>query len=195
MVARELRSGRLLRLWRDELQALRRPPFAVGAETLVRGLLRLAPSSAASWPSAGRCRRASSTCSPSSGPRPTACRRPCGAGLLGALAVARARRHGRRREGRDARPRPARRAVVARRSAGRILDYCQADVDALAALLPRMLPGILGRQRDAAHRARPGAAARPLHGRRGPHGVDRRPDRHRHAGAPPGRLGRASRRG
>ena len=31
-----------------------------------------------------------------------------------------------------------------------ILDYCQADVDALAALLPRMLPGILGRQRDAA---------------------------------------------
>ena len=30
-----------------------------------------------------------------------------------------------------------------------ILDYCQADVDALAALLPRMLPGILGRQRDA----------------------------------------------
>src|SRR3954454_5063385 len=29
-----------------------------------------------------------------------------------------------------------------------ILDYCQADVDALAELLPRMLPAILGRQRD-----------------------------------------------
>ena len=40
----------------------------------VRGLLRLAPSSAASSPSAGRCRRASSTCSPSSAPPPTACR-------------------------------------------------------------------------------------------------------------------------
>ena len=34
MVAREMRSGRLIRLWRDELMSLRRPPFDCGPESL-----------------------------------------------------------------------------------------------------------------------------------------------------------------
>jgi hypothetical protein len=34
MVAREIRSGRLIRLWQDELDALGRPPFDIGPESL-----------------------------------------------------------------------------------------------------------------------------------------------------------------
>ena len=34
MVAWELRSGRKLRLWRDQLEALERPPYSMGAESL-----------------------------------------------------------------------------------------------------------------------------------------------------------------
>ena len=35
MVAREWRSGREIRLWRDELRTLRKPPFSTGCETLI----------------------------------------------------------------------------------------------------------------------------------------------------------------
>ncbi len=34
MVAREVRSGRLLRLWKDELLIMQRPPFGTDASTL-----------------------------------------------------------------------------------------------------------------------------------------------------------------
>jgi hypothetical protein len=34
MVARELRTGRLVRLWRDDLVALRRSPFDCGPDSL-----------------------------------------------------------------------------------------------------------------------------------------------------------------
>lgn len=40
MVAREMLSGRLIRLWRDDLVAARRPPFDCGSETLFVALLR-----------------------------------------------------------------------------------------------------------------------------------------------------------
>ena len=57
-----------------------------------------------------------------------------------------------------------------------LLDYCAADVDALAALLPAMLPGSWAA--SATRRgARPRPAAGPLHGRGRPHGADRHPDR------------------
>ena len=60
-----------------------------------------------------------------------------------------------------------------------ILDYCQGDVDALARLLPAMLPQIdLPRA----------LLAWPLHGRRCRHGAQRHADRRRDAGAPAGRL-------
>ena len=34
MVARELRSGQVIRLWQDELRQLRRPPYGTGPEDL-----------------------------------------------------------------------------------------------------------------------------------------------------------------
>ena len=64
VVARELRSGRELRLWQDELATQRAAPF----RTDERMPHRL--SSACSTPSAGRHRRGCSTCSSSSAPSP-----------------------------------------------------------------------------------------------------------------------------
>ena len=60
-----------------------------------------------------------------------------------------------------------------------ILDYCEADVEALERLLPAMLPK---------HRSAPSAAAGPLHGRRGGNGARRDADRRRHARAVPAPL-------
>ena len=34
VVAREMRSGRLLRLWEDDLLNMRRPPYSIGSESL-----------------------------------------------------------------------------------------------------------------------------------------------------------------
>src|SRR5690348_9863374 len=34
MVARELRTGRLLRVWEDELQRMKRPPYPLGKDCL-----------------------------------------------------------------------------------------------------------------------------------------------------------------
>src|SRR4029453_8258304 len=72
---------------------------------------------------------------------------PCGSGLLGALAW-----HG--PDAMAADEKDAMRDLVLRGGSWwgserrAILAYCEADVDALAALLPRMLPGILARRRD-----------------------------------------------
>ena len=75
--------------------------------------------SAATWRSAGRCRRAILDLYAEFRLARTACRRRCGRGLLGALAALRARRHGRRREGRDAPAGPRAAARGRRPSAGR----------------------------------------------------------------------------
>ena len=150
MVARELRSGRLLRLWRDELQALRRPPFDVGADALF-----------VAYYASRRARLLPGARLADAGAHPRPVRRVPGRDQRPADARA-ARACSARCSGTGSTPWPPTRRTAmrdlvlrggpwsARRSAGRILDYCQADVDALAALLPRMLPGILGRQRDAA---------------------------------------------
>jgi len=34
MVAKELRSGQVIRLWQDELRTMRQPPFDIGVDTL-----------------------------------------------------------------------------------------------------------------------------------------------------------------
>jgi len=148
MVARELRSGQLLRLWRDELQAVVWPPFEVGPDILFVAYYASAELGcflALGWPMPARVLDLFTEFRAATNGLPT----PCGAGLLGALQW-----HGLEAMAADAKT--AMRDLVLRggpwSAAERlaVLDYCQADVDALAALLPRMLPGILGRQGDAA---------------------------------------------
>jgi hypothetical protein len=144
----ELPMRELLRLWRDELQALHRPPFAVGPDALFVAYYASAELGcflALGWPIPARVLDLFAEFRATTNGLPT----PCGAGLLGALQW-----HGLQTMAADAKT--AMHDLVLRGepwSAAEclaILDYCQADVDALAALLPRMLPGILGRQGDAA---------------------------------------------
>jgi DNA polymerase I len=143
MVARELRSGRLLRLWQDELPA--RPPFLLGDEALFVAyyasaewgcFLRLG------WPLPARTidlytefRNATNGVSLAEG-----------RGLLGALAY-----HGIASITKD--EKHEERELVLRGSPWspvertRILDYCQSDVDCLGPLLGRMLPPIRAREK------------------------------------------------
>jgi len=37
LVARELKSGRKLRVWEDELEAMTQPPYSIGKEALFAG--------------------------------------------------------------------------------------------------------------------------------------------------------------
>jgi hypothetical protein len=144
LVARELRTGRLLRLWQTELPA--QPPFRTDAEALFVAYYATAELGcflALGWPMPARVLDLYAEFRAATNGRPT----PCGSGLLGALAW-----HG--LDAMAADEKGAMRDLVLRGgpwSEGErraILAYCQADVDALAALLPRMLPGILARQRD-----------------------------------------------
>jgi hypothetical protein len=138
LVARELRSDRLLRLWQDELPA--RPPFRIDDQALFIAyyasaewgcFLRLG------WPLPARTtdlytefRNATNGVQLANG-----------RGLLGALAyhgiasITKDEKHGERELVLRGGPwSPAERR--------RILDYCQSDVDCLGPLLERMLPAI-----------------------------------------------------
>lgn len=140
LVARELRSNRLLRFWADDLVGLSEPPFPTGPESLVVAYYAAAEMGcflALGWQLPAkvldlyvefRCSMAG--CCP-----------PCGYGLLGALAA-----YG--LDGLDVVEKKAMQALAQRgepftadeRCA--LLDYCQSDVDALVRLLPVMLPVI-----------------------------------------------------
>ena len=140
LVARELRSGRQVTLWQDELQAQRLPPFGVGADVLV-----IAYYSSAEW----GCHLALGWPLPENvldlfvefrnlinGRRSI-----CGPGLLGALTFF----------GLDAldvvdktemRELAMRGGPWTQEERAALLTYCESDVVALAQLLPRMLPRI-----------------------------------------------------
>jgi hypothetical protein len=140
LVARELRSGRLLRLWQDGLRRMPRPPLPTAPDSLFVAYYASAELGcylALGWPLPSRvldlyaefrCLTSGLTV-------------PCGHGLLGALAY-----HG--LDGLDAAEKEAMRQLVLRggpyADAERraMLDYCQTDVDALAKLLPAMAGGI-----------------------------------------------------
>ena len=186
MVARELRSGRELRLWADDLRRLRVAPFAGRAGDAVRRLLRL-----------GRVGLLPGARLAAAGAHPRPLRRVPGRDERARPAV-RARAAGgarsttgwttwtpRRRTRCATWPCAAGPYSTAERAA--LIAYCAADVTALAELLPRMLPAILARQRDA-RRPRPCPAARAVHGRGRAHGADRHPDRCAGAGTHPGQL-------
>lgn len=140
MVAQEFHSGRTLRLWADELAAMRAPPFDVGPRSLFVAYYASAELGcflALGWSMPARVLDlyAEFRCHTSGLPV------PCGNGLLGALAA-----HG--LPAIDAAEKDAMRALamregphtVAERAA--LLDYCQSDVEALCKLLPAMLPRI-----------------------------------------------------
>ena len=140
MVARELRSGQLIRLWQDELQAMRAPPYSTGPDSLFVAYFASAELGchlALGWPMPERILdlytefRALTNGCPQKG----------GSGLLGALAY-----HG--LASIEASEKDAMREKIL--SGGpwddnerrEILDYCQTNVDALARLLPVMAPRI-----------------------------------------------------
>jgi hypothetical protein len=140
LVAREVRSGRLVRAFGQEMQRLRTPPYPTSPDALVVAYYASAELGchlALGWPMPAhvldlftefRCR--------SNGLDP-----PHGSGLLGALAS-----YG--LDAMDAVEKEAMRALVLRggpytdTERVAILDYCQSDVDALARLLPAMVTEI-----------------------------------------------------
>jgi hypothetical protein len=138
-VARELRTGRLARLWLPEA-APALPPYAVGPDTLLVAYYSSAEWGchlALGWPAPARVLDLypEFRCLTSGLPV------PCGNGLLGALAyfgldgLAAVEKQEMRQLAMRGGPYDA-----SERAA--LLDYCQSDVDALARLLPAMLPRI-----------------------------------------------------
>ena len=140
LVARELRTGALLRLWADELAALPAPPFAIDPRSLFVAYYASAELGcfiALDWPMPSRildlcaefkCHTSGLTV-------------PSGRSLLGAMVY-----HG--IDCIDAAEKDGMRQLALRGGAYTeaerlaLLDYCQSDVDALAKLLPAMLPKI-----------------------------------------------------
>ncbi len=140
MVARELFTGRLIRVWRDDLLGLNRAPFDTGAGTVV--IAYAAQAEMACFLTLGWLlpvnvldlfaeHRVATN----------GLLLPCGNGLLGALAI-RGLAHI------DAGEKDEMRRLImdqdqwsdAQQQA--ILAYCETDVDGLIALLPRMAPSI-----------------------------------------------------
>lgn len=136
LVGRELLSGRLLRLWADELGP--EPPFPTDERALFVAYFASAEWScflALGWPLPVRILDlfAEFRCETNGLPLPT------GRGLLGALSV-----HGihaiTRDEKSDMRELVMRGGPWTRDERQAILDYCQSDVDCLGPLLAAMLP-------------------------------------------------------
>ena len=141
MVARELGSNRLIRLWRDELGVA--PPFSTGDDVLFVAYFASAEIGcflSLGWPVPTRIldlftefRNATNWIS-----------LPGGRGLLGALSyygissITADQKHEERALVMGGGPWSPEEQI-------RILDYCQTDVDPLGALLERMLPGIVKR--------------------------------------------------
>ena len=137
LVAREFRSGRLLRLWQDELHD---PPYPLDSNSLFVAYYASAELGchlALNWPmperildlfAEFRCLTSGLTT-------------PCGSGLIGALTyfgldgLAASEKEGMRELAMRGGPYTTSERVA-------LLDYCQTDVDALARLLPKMLPTI-----------------------------------------------------
>jgi DNA polymerase-1 len=138
LVARELGSDRLLRLWHDEIGRLDRPPYPTGSDSLFVAYYASAECGchlSLDWPLPENVldlyiefRARTNGLSP-----------PCGDGLLGALAW-----HSLDSMGADEKNEMRNLAIrgepfTAREQAD-LIDYCQSDVDALARLLPAMEP-------------------------------------------------------
>src|SRR5262245_26666657 len=141
LVAQELRSGRLTRLWQDELVARREAPFPVDRDTLMVAFYASAEIGcflALGWPLPvyildlyAEFRNATN-----------GLRLPCGRGLLGALTVYGLDSIG-SEEKADMRALALRGGPWTAEEQRALLTYCQGDVDGLLRLLPCMLPEIV----------------------------------------------------
>jgi DNA polymerase-1 len=138
MVARELGSNRLIQLWQNELPSS--PPFAVDDQTLM--VSYYAPAELGcflelGWPMPTRVLDLYVEFRNATNGKPL----PEGRGLLSALshygipAITSEQKH-------DERGLVLRGGPWSTQERKRILDYCRGDVDVLAPLLERMLPGI-----------------------------------------------------
>jgi hypothetical protein len=138
MVAREHRTGRILRLWEDELRSRRESPIPIGSDSLF--VAYYAPAElgcflALGWPLPRRILDlfVEFRC------RTNGLALPHGAGLLGAMAWHRLDALG-GAEKKSLQELAARGGPWGRAEREALLDYCGSDVDALSRLLPAMLP-------------------------------------------------------
>ncbi|MHB8969721.1 MAG: DNA polymerase [Pirellulaceae bacterium] len=140
MVGREYRTGRLIRLWQDELTVLREPPFPIGPDSLFVAYYASAEFGCfltLGWPRPARILDLFCEFRCLTNGRQV----PCGNGLLGALAYYGLGAIG-AAEKADMRDLAIRGGPFTPAERQALLDYCQTDVDALGRLLPAMLPAI-----------------------------------------------------
>lgn len=140
MVAREVKTGRIERLWREDLRKLRRPPFDVGPESLFVAYAAPAELScflALGWPIPERIldlfveHRVQTNAFKASG----------GNSLLAAMTL-RGLQHMAVADKERMRELILANNAWSPAEQREILDYCESDVTALLALLPAMLPTI-----------------------------------------------------
>jgi hypothetical protein len=138
LVARELRSGRIVRLWRDEFGKY--PPYPIGADSLFVAYYasaELGCHRALGWPMPARILDLFVEFRHRTNGGDT----PAGRGLLGALAYFGLDHIG-ATEKHDMRALAMRGGPWTAEERAALLDYCQTDVDALARLLPAMAPHV-----------------------------------------------------
>ena len=135
LVARELRSGQTLRLWRDQLGKL--PPYRTDRRALFVSFVANAECAchlALGWPLPARILDLSPVFRNLTNGLST----PEGKGLLGALRYYGLDAIGTKLKD-DMRTASCKAGHLRRKSSDEILNYCDSDVDALCRLLPRIL--------------------------------------------------------
>ncbi len=140
MVAREFRSGRTLRIWGDSLARMARPPLSVGADSLFVAYYASAELGcflSLGWPMPARVLDLFTEFRNSTNGLPTT----AGSSLLGALAYYGLDAIG-AAEKAEMRELAMRGGEYSEAERVALLDYCETDVQALAKLLPAMLPNI-----------------------------------------------------
>ena len=138
LVAREVRSGRLIRLWKDEFGP--KPPYPVDDDTLIVAYFASADlgcHKALGWPMPKRVLDPFTEFRL----RTNGLTTPAGNGLIGALTYY-GLDHMNVAEKQDMRNLAIRGGPFSDQEKVDLLDYCQEDVDATTALLKAMLPSI-----------------------------------------------------
>lgn len=138
LVAREVRTGTELRMWEDDLRAATTPPYGVGRDALFVAYYASAEMGchlALGWPMPAHVLDLFTEFRNETNGLPL----PCGAGLLGALTYYGLDAMG-AAEKDEMRSLAIRGGPWTHAERAALLDYCASDVNALARLLPAMLP-------------------------------------------------------